>query len=206
MILVNNKKLYLIFFGTQINFNDFQSMIKDIFTDINFGIEIVNEFGKGVGIHHAYKSNMNNQNLIGQIEKIVRKYIDHKIILCSHSMGCGLATYTSMVLSKQFPDKNFNLVLISAPKLGNAKLSKFIENTKNITLYNMMNNKEFAPLFPFYPFCPSYKNVGNKIFKYKPDGTYEILNYVPNNIFEMYSIKDHFIKNIIPNIYECMKK
>ena len=46
--------------------------------------------------------------------------------------GTGLGTYTSMILSKKYPDKKFNLVLISAPKLGNINLSKYIEDTKNI--------------------------------------------------------------------------
>jgi hypothetical protein len=206
MILVRKKKLYLIFCGTQFDFNDKYSLIKDIITDIKLGLDIVQEFGQDIGIHHTYKSNMNNENLIGQIQNIVNKYKNHKVILCGHSMGCGLAVYTSMILSKEHPKKIFDLVLISAPKLGNINLSKYIEDTKNITLHSMINNKEIIPLFPFYPLFPSYKNIGYKTFKYNSNGIVEILDDVTNNIFKMSSIKDHFTNNIITNVYECMKK
>ena len=204
MILISNGKLYLIFCGTQFDLNDKTSLIKDLITDINLGIDILQEFGQNIGIHHTYKKNMNNENLIGQIEKIFHKYRDHKIIICGHSMGTGLGTYTSMILSKKYPDKKFNLVLISAPKLGNINLSKYIEDTKNIKLYSMINNKEIIPLFPFYPLFPSYKNIGYKTFKYNSDGTINIINSITNNIFKMCSIKDHFTNNIIENIYDCM--
>lgn len=206
MILVRKKKIYLIFCGTQFDFNDKTSLIKDIITNINLGIDIVPEFGKDIGIHQTYKSNMHNENLIGQIKNIVKKYSNHKVILCSHSMGCGLSTYTSMILAKEYPEKNFDLVLISAPKLGNENLSKYIEDTKNIKLYSMINNKEIIPLFPFYPLFPSYKNIGYKTYKYNSDGTVEILDVITNNIFKMYSVKDHFTNNIITNLYECMKQ
>lgn len=205
MILVNKHKLYLIFCGTQFDLNDIPSLIKDLITDINLGIDIVQEFGPDVGIHHKYKSNMECENLIGQIQKIIKKYPNHKIILCGHSMGTGLATYTSMILAKEYPNKNFDLVLVSAPKLGNKNLSKYIEDTKNITLYNMINNNEIIPLFPFNILFPSYKNIGYKTYQYNSDGTYNILENIPNNIIKMCSIKDHFTNNIITNIYECIK-
>lgn len=208
MILVRKKKLYLIFCGTQFDFNDKTSLIKDIITDISLGIDIIKEFGKdeNIGIHRAYKSNMHNENLIGRVQNIVKKYLNHKVILCSHSMGCGLSTYTSMILAKEYPEKNFDLVLISAPKIGNENLSKYVENTKNIKLYNMINNKEIIPLFPFYPLFPSYKNIGHKTYKYNSDGTMETLDVIANNIFKMYSITDHFANNIITNLHKCMKQ
>jgi hypothetical protein len=204
MILINDKKLYLIFCGTQFDLNDKCSLIKDLITNINLGIEIIQEFGKDVGIHHTYKKNMHNENLIGQILEIIEKYSNHKVIICGHSMGCGLATYTSMILAKQIPYKKIYLILISAPKLGNINLSKYIKDTKNIKLYSMINNKEIIPLFPFYPFFYSYKNIGDKTFKYNHDGQREIIKLVPDNIFEMCSINDHFTNNIITNIYENM--
>ena len=206
MIVVNNKNLYLVFCGTQFDLNDKVSFFKDIITDINLGIDTVLEFGTNIGIHHTYKKNLLCENLIGQIEKIVSKYLNLKIIICGHSMGCGLATYCSMVLAKKFININFDLVCISAPKLGNINLNKYINDTKNIKLYSMINNNEIVPLFPFFPFFPSYTNIGKKIYKYNVDGTVEIVNKITNNIFTMCSIKDHFTNKIIENIYNNMSK
>ena len=97
--------------------------------------------------------------------------------------------------------KKLKLVLISSPKLGNENLSKYIQNNKNIQLYTMINNYELPPLFPFYPFFSSYSDIGNKIYRYKYDGTCEIFNSMPNNLFIYSSIKDHRCIYSIISIY-----
>jgi len=201
MIVISKKTLYLVFCGTQFDLNDKVSLVKDIITDINLGIEIVQEFGTNIGIHNTYKKNLHCENLIGRIEKIVSRHLDLNIVICGHSMGCGLSVYCSMVLAKKFSNINFNLVLISAPKLGNINLNKYIENTKNLILCSMINNNEIVPLFPFYPLFPSYTNIGNKTYKYNSNGTCEIIEKISNNVFKMCSVKDHFTNSIIENIY-----
>ena len=206
MILINKKEINVIFIGTETT-NGLESLIKDFITDFNLGILTIDIDVNNVGIHKPYKKNMEQSNFIYKIINIILKYNNKKLIISGHSAGCGGAVYLSIILNEKYNyKKKLKLVLISSPKLGNKNLAKYIENNDNIKLYTMINNYELPPLFPFYPFFPSYSNVGNKIYRYKNDGTCEILKSMPANFFIYSSIKDHLcissIKNVFTNIIE----
>jgi predicted lipase len=204
MILFNSKTIYLIFCGTQTE--DKFSLFRDLITDISFGLKNISEFGKNIGIHHPYVQNMNNQNLIGQIEKIVLKYlnidIDMEVVICGHSMGCGLALYTSMVLEKKITNIKIKLITIEAPKLGNKELKKYLINNPNIKHYDMINNNDFALCFPFI--MPNYCHIADKTYLFSNESIVKIKKNISGNIFTNHSIKDHFLNNIIKNIYDVL--
>lgn len=201
MCLINGKDLFLIFCGTQFNFNDKVSLIKDIWTDISIGIDMLNEYGENIGIHHTYKKNMHCENLIEQIENIFINYKDYNINICGHSMGCGLGTYCAIYLANKYKNVNFNLILISSPKIGNIDLKNYLHSFTNIKLYSMINNNEIVPLFPFNLFWYNYTNIDKNTWIYKPDGIIEIVEDLKLNIFNSHSVKDHFTNSIIENIY-----
>ena len=201
MILVNGNNLYLIFCGTQFDLNDKVSLVKDLWTDISLGFDMLNEYGENIGIHHTYKKNMHCENLIGQIEKIFIEHNDYDITICGHSMGCGLGTYCALYFGNKYKNINFNLVLISSPKIGNIDLKNYLYSFTNIKLYSMINNNEIVPLFPFNLFFYNYININKNVWKYNSDGTIEIIDELDLSIFKSYSIKDHFTNAIIGNIY-----
>ena len=200
MIVINKSTLYLVFCGTEIS--DPVSAFKDIMTDINVGIEIVPEFGKNVGFHNPYIKNMNNDNLIERIKKIVSKYLHMDIIICGHSMGCGLALYTTLILQKKFSNTKFKLITIEAPKLGNDGLKKYLNNVSNIKHYDIINNNDFAPSFPYM--CLNYCHIANKTYLFNNNATVEIKKDISRNIFLNHSIKEHFMNNVIKNIYDVL--
>jgi hypothetical protein len=109
MIFVRNNKLYLIFCGT--NVNNLLSFIKDWNSNLNLKMIFLEEFGNSIGIQQSYKTNMHCEYLIDNIQKIIKKNINHKIIICGHSLGCGYASYTSIYLSKQFPNKKAYVII-----------------------------------------------------------------------------------------------
>ena len=200
MILFNGTILYLVFCGTQVS--DIVSFFKDIITDVNLGIENISAFGKNVGIHHTYIKNMNNDNLIGQIEKIVSNHLHMDIVICGHSMGCGLALYTSLVLEKKFSTIKLKLITIDAPKIGNDGLKKYLNNVSNIKYYDTINNNDFAPCFPFI--YPNYCRIANKTYLFNNNSIVKIKKNISRNIFLNHSITEHFMNNIIKNIYDVL--
>ena len=116
-------------------------------------------------------------------------------------MGCGLGTYCALYLGNKYKNINFNLVLISSPKIGNIDLKNYLYSFTNIKLYSMINNNEIVPLFPFNLFFYNYININKNVWEYNSDGTIEIIDELDLSIFKSYSIKDHFTNAIIENIY-----
>lgn len=212
MCLNTPNTLYLIFCGTQFDLNDKQSLIKDLITDLKLGLTPITEFLGSNGIftnadpkikiHYKYIENMNNENLIGRIIEVVEKNLFKKIIICGHSMGNGLGIYTSLVLAEKFPENKFTFVSISAPRLGNYQLNKFIKKCSNINHLDMINNKEIIPLFPFM--YPGYCHVAKQTYIIKSDGTFDMVSKYSSNILNSYSIRDHFTNSIVKNLYLCI--
>ena len=203
IIVIRQKQIYIIFIGTQVNFNDKISMIKDIFTDICLGLESVSFLDPSIKIHGKYQDNMNNQNLIKKIVKIIDENKDKKIILSGHSMGCGLSLYTSLYLLqlKQYQNIDLKLINFDAPKLGNIKLKKYISNMASLKYINIINNNDIVPSYPFI--FPNYCNVFEKTYLLNNDesGEVKLIKNISRNILYSHSIKDHISSNIMKNIY-----
>lgn len=212
MILITKHKIYIVFIGTQFYFNDLYSLGKDLFTDVNFGLTPFEDFenfqfDKSIKIHNMYQKNMLCENLIYDIINILNHHnanSTHDIIICGHSMGCGLGLYSSIILSLKFPNVTFNLFTIESPKLGNAKLNKFLNKITNIKHFDLVNSHDIIFLFPFI--YPNYTHISknNKIFKLNSDGNLCLSKYNKINNHFFISISDHFINNVLLNLYTCL--
>ena len=198
MIYYNKTICYLVFIGTQLNF-------KDIWTDICLGLKSIDFLNHKIKIHSKYIDNMNCDNLLNKIKKIIDQLEFNEINICGHSMGCGVGFYTSLVLSHKFKDKKFNLITLDAPKIGNQELNNYIKKIKNLSQIDLINNKDIAPLFPFI--YPKYFHISTKTCITDNYGDITICKK-PNklNIFTNHSIKDHSLYNIIHNLYFVLKK
>ncbi len=196
--------LYLIFIGTQFDFNDKISFGKDLYTDIALGLKSINFLNKSIKIHEKYIHNMKNQGLIKKIIKIVSNCYYDNIYICGHSMGCGLGLYTSIVLTHKFKSNKFILVTIESPKLGNIELKNYVKNIKNLKHFDMINSNDIVPLYPFI--YPNYCYIGYKTWLFNSEGHIKILKNIKRNILNNHSIRDHFTKNILLNIYYSLKK
>ena len=204
MIYHTNEECYLVFIGTQFSLNDKMSLCKDLWTDICLGLKSIDFLDSKIKMHSKYIDNMNNGDLLKNIICTVEKLNFKKIYICGHSMGCGLGLYTSLVLTKKFPDIKFNLITIDSPKIGNLKLNKYVKKINNFDHFDLVNNKDIIPLFPFI--YHDYLHIAHKTHMINNDG---IINVCKNlnskiTIFTNNSIKDHFTNNIIRNIYKSL--
>lgn len=201
MIAYNKNECYLIFIGTQMD--DKISMWKDLWTDLCLGLESIDFLKPKIKIHEKYISNMKSENLLNKIEKIICKLGFSEINICAHSMGCGLGLYTTIAFTHRFSHKYFNLITLDSPKIGNGELNKYVGKIKNLTHIDLINNKDIIPLFPFI--YPEYSHIGKKTYITDKEGNIIICNKPDElNIFTNYSIKDHYTKNIICDIYKCL--
>lgn len=206
MIYYSNNECYLVFIGTQFDMNDKKSLYKDLWTDICLGLGTINFLNKKIKIHSKYVCNMNNQNLLQNIINHIKNLNYKKINICGHSMGSGLGTYTSIVLTKNFPNLNFKLITFDSPKIGNIQLKKYIKKIKNLEHFDIINNKDIIPLFPFI--FPNYSHIAKKTFILCDDGNIKVCKKFNKeiSIFTNYSISKHFTNSILLNIYKYLIK
>jgi hypothetical protein len=201
--LDTGNSLYLVFIGTQFDLNDKVSLGKDLYTDLALGLKSISFLNKSIKIHEKYMCNMKNEDLIKKIIKVVSDCSYDNIFICGHSMGCGLGLYTSLVLTQKFNYKKFVFVSIESPKLGNLQLKKYIKKIKNLKHYDMINNNDIVPLYPFI--YPNYCYVGYKTWLFDSEGNIKIKKNIKRNIIDNHSISDHFTNNILLNIYKSIK-
>ena len=201
MIFHNDTYCNLVFIGTQVNFNDKMSLCKDLWTDICLGLKPIDKKHKNTLMHSKYIDNMNNDDLIKTIIKTISKLNYKKINICGHSMGCGLGMYTSIILTKKFPNIKFNLMTIESPKIGNYKLKKYIDKIQNLNHFDMLNNHDFAAIFPYYN---GYEHIANKTYVFYNNGDIELYKNFNKkmSIFSNYSIYDHFTQSVIKNLHK----
>ena len=202
MCLKTSTDFYLIFIGTQFGFDDINSLIKDLYTDLVLGLNSIKNYDESIKIHEKYIENMHNNKLIDNIISLIPKHIT-KIVVSGHSMGSGLAVYTTMILSKKFKNIEFILVTIGSPKIGNKKLNKHLKKIVNIKHLNCINNSDIIPMFPF--FSKEYYYIADETFHFFKNKKCEIKKNISLNFLTNYSINDHFCVNILNNIYTSMK-
>jgi esterase/lipase len=121
---------------------------------------------------------MKDDNLINKIIIIIKNKSYDKIFISGHSMGCGLALYTTLILCNKFIDKKFELITFEQPKMGNYELKKYIKEIQNLN------------------------HIG------KPNGKIKLIYNMNNKLsfFKNYNINDHYFKNIIHNIFKYINK
>lgn len=203
MIFDSEDSCYLVFIGTQKKMYD---KLLDLFSSICLGLKSISFLDPKIKIHSKYIENMKNQNLLDKIITIVNKSKHKNITICGHSLGCGLGLYTSLVLSEKFSNKNFDLITIASPKIGNYYLNKYVKKIKNLKHFDLINSKDIIVLYPFI--YPEYYHISNKTYIIKPNGKIDLCKHIEKkiDIFTNYSINDHYIRNIIYNIFMCINK
>lgn len=204
MCLETKNKFYLIFYGTQFQFNDLTSLVKDLYTDICLGVEPI-KFIKSTKpkIHSKYQENMYNDKMIKNIYNIILKKKIKSVCICGHSMGAGLATFTSLYLLNKIPQINIELFNFDAPKIGNVELRNYLYKKKNIKHFNIIHSKD---VIPFYPFIyPNYTEISKDIYFIDKDTKQITLEKdLERNILTNFSVKDHYCNNIMKTLFNII--
>lgn len=210
MCLKTEETLYLVFCGTQFTLKDPISLIKDLYTDLSLGLKPLNflkstKSKSSIQIHSKYQENMQEQNLIKKIYKIVNSVETHKkIVICGHSMGCGLALYTALYLSNKNKYRKFDLFTLDAPKLGNDGLNRYLGKNKNINHVDMINGNDVIPLYPFI--YPNYTHIFKQIVLVRACGQVKLTKKFSTNILDSHSINDHYCCTILKYLHEVLIK
>lgn len=206
MCVKTTDKIYLVFCGTQIGYGSPSSALKDLYSDIVLGLKPISFIqNQNVKIHNKYQTNMLNDNLVKKIcKKVMKNYKTHQIIVCGHSLGCGVGLYTTLYLEHKLnTNATIEFISIDAPKIGNELLGKYISKNKYIKQYDMINNNDVVPNYPL--FYPSYTHVSqnNDVYLIKPDESYSVVkcDNVVGVLVKSHSVSDHYCLNILRNLY-----
>lgn len=183
-----NNDLYIVFNGTEFEFNvDF---LKDASTFLHLE---QNKFNNHIKIHSGYYDILYKDKIIYKIINLIKNNTYTNIYLTGHSSGGGLATICSYILTQKFPKINFNLIVFASIKVGNKYFIKYLEKCTNIKITSIINSHDLVPILPPLQSYCSFDNIikiGKKI------------NYNTNiNLFNNYSIPDHYTKNYIIETY-----
>ena len=136
--------------------------------------------------------------LYGTIEKNIKLYPDYNWYITGHSLGGALSILAGYLFAKRYNNKNFVIVSLASPRVGNYYFKKDFENLDNLKHYRICNNKDIVTAVPYinYYHCGytiHYKN--NKWIKLGND--YNDKKY---NIFKLYNFYDHSCSKYVINL------
>jgi predicted lipase len=197
-----NKKLYIVFRGTQ---NE-----RDMLTDIEFLQHTTKIDGKECKIHSGFFKAY--ESVKSQIDSIpFKEYDQYEIIICGHSLGGALATICGAYLPVEMVDHPIEVVTFGSPRVGNDKFGK-IFMSKVSAYYRFVHNNDIVPTMPKI----NYKHTGKEL---RIDDTGKQISYF--NLWKrllywikgkqkldlnIVSIEDHFMHNYIQALTLWFKK
>lgn len=100
----------------------------------------------------------------------------HRVKISGHSQGAALAILCGVDLEYNFPDKDYEVVLFGAPRVGNRAFQKSYDKRVFKTL-RIENGNDIITKIPFA--CMGYRHVGANIHIGKP------------RIMGIFSFEDH---------------
>lgn len=110
-------------------------------------------------VHHGFITQYKHarQNLVARLSNMLmqNKQAESKgnpkpyetIILTGHSLGGAIATAAAADMSVVFPELNFLLISVAAPRVGNAAFNTAFEDAVSRSV-RIVNQKDPAPLYP----------------------------------------------------------
>jgi hypothetical protein len=134
--------------------------------------------------------------LIDNIQNILKKNPNYYIYISGHSTAGAEATIFTYILSQLFFKSTIKLITFGIPKIGNNEWYNDFNNIENIIHYRISNENDIITILPFY----NYFHVGINI-QLNDNNVYIINNNefsICNNFMSLYkfiNINHHNIEN-----------
>ncbi len=200
--------------GTQvgITISHKQQRICVIFRGSNQLIDWINDFlickirlENNIYVHYGFYKSLYACNLfddlVNNLKTLIKEYPEYEIFVTGHSLGGGLATLFSYLIS-DIIHKNITLISFASPRVGNKEWKNDFESKKNLRHYRCINRKDIITAVPYF----FYYHVGNcvlinndSIMEYKVSSLYEDFS----NFLISYNPFDHLIENYYNNLLTC---
>lgn len=144
-----HKRICVIFRGSTSN--------KDWFYNLNIHkTKLRNNIYVHTGFYKQLNDNGFCNKILSDLLVISDKYHDYNIYVSGHSLGGGLASIFSYILSS-ITEKNITLITFASPRTGNLSWCKSFNNKNNLRHYRFINNNDIVTSIPY--FC--YYHTGN---------------------------------------------
>lgn len=110
------------------------------------------------GFYTQLHSNKIYDELVTDIQTILKANPDYEIFVTGHSLGAALSTLFGYMLSHTI--KNMvTIVSFASPRVGNYEWKKSFENTTNLIHYRVSNKRDVVTAFPLYKYYHVGKNI-----------------------------------------------
>ncbi len=161
-----NKRIITIFRGSD-------SLLDWIYNLRFFKIHLTS----GVKIHSGFYQKIINDNLFNNLQTdldfLIQKYPDYRIIITGYSLGGALSTLFGYLYS-DLTNKELEIITFASPRVGNYNFMIDFNNKKNIILFRIQNKKDIVSNIPFI----NYYHVG-------------FLIMITDYSFEFFNIKNY---------------
>lgn len=149
-------------------------------------------------VHGGFYKQLNENNfcnnIINDINNLLFKYPDYDIYISGHSLGGGLASLLSYLLSRII-NNNITLITFACPRVGNYNWYKSFNSKTNLRHYRFINNHDIVTTIPYF----NYYHTGNTILFKNADYIftkyYEYKDSFLNSIMKSNSVDDHNLDN-----------
>ncbi len=161
---------------------------RDMLTNLDFFKKTVCNIRntENVRIHRGFLKSYTEAKIFDAISKYITDEIKD-IELTGHSYGGALALICAADLLCHFPDKNYDVVVFGAPRIGNRAFAKFYNSHLPYTV-RIENGNDIITKLP--PPIFGYRHVGEKFH----------IGTVRNPFF--YSFKEHSLCSYRQNIFK----
>jgi hypothetical protein len=110
------------------------------------------------GFHTQLNSNKIYDELLTDIQIILKQNPDYEIYVTGHSAGAALSTLFGYLLS-HIIENLVTIVSFASPRVGNYAWKKSFENTLNLRHYRITNKRDIITAFPLYRYYHVGKNI-----------------------------------------------
>ena len=143
-----NKEIIVVFRGSQY-FNEWINNFKICEQKICFNNEC--DYKIHNGIYNMYIDDNIDNNIIYILKELFHYYPDYRKIFTGHSRGSINSILLSFELSVKLERKyNYEIFCYGTPPLFNKKLANFLNEQKNIKIYNIINELDIVTVLPFF--------------------------------------------------------
>lgn len=126
-------------------------------------------------------------NLRNLVEEQIKECPDYEWELAGHSAGAAHSILTGFLLSQTFPNKNFVIASLAAPRVGDNKFTQLFEDATNLTHYRVCYNRDIVTSVPTI----GYNHTGISLLYV--ENKWEIDSDYPFYIYRCWSISDHSV-------------
>ncbi len=161
---------------------------KDWKTNLAFGQKTIpygNSASK-IRVHYGFIEAYKSHAVRDVINDIISDDI-HQVKITGHSQGAALAVLCAVDLEYHYPDRDFEVILFGAPRVGNRAFQKSY-NKRLFKTMRIENGNDIVTKIPFA--CMGYRHVGMGVHIGKP------------KILGVISFNDHYPQAYYKNLFK----